>query len=259
MARAYSNRSAIYAMRGDLVPALRDMGRLDKLAPDALGLRVLRCFTLMDFGAISEADACVHPLAVSAPDHWGVTSAQANLSALRGDWMTARALIARLPDGFGDEDAALIAMRMGDHTPLLALQQKQHPRWFDAPQRGVYPPQAYAALDTGYALLRSGDRRHGAALVHAAMASVAGRPYAAFNGGRAWTQVAGSEYLGDREAALQALQHGVDAGFFQGIAALDSDPLLADLRQDPRYHRILRPARAKAAAQVDAAHSAGLL
>jgi hypothetical protein len=69
----------------------------------------------------------------------------------------------------------------------------------------------------------------------------------------------GNEYLGDREAALRALQQGVDAGYFQGLADLDADPLLASLRKDPRYGRTLAPARTKAMQQVRAAHAAGLL
>jgi hypothetical protein len=51
----------------------------------------------------------------------------------------------------------------------------------------------------------------------------------------------------------------VDAGYAQGLRDLDVDPLLAGLRRDPRYERILAPARAKAAAQVEAARKAGLL
>jgi len=55
------------------------------------------------------------------------------------------------------------------------------------------------------------------------------------------------------------MQQTVDAGYFQLIADLDSDPLLSDLHKDPRYNRILAPARAKAAAQIEAARKAGLL
>lgn len=259
MARSYGNRSAIHSARGDLVSALRDFQRLDQVAPDAFGLRVRRCFLLMDFGALDAAAACLEPLAARVPDHPGVRSAELRLSALRGDWVKAHALVARLPDAAADEDAATIAMRTGDHATLLALQRKQHPRWFGTPPRAVYAPDADAALEAGHALLMGGDRARGEALVRAAMSAVADRPYAAFNGGRAWIQMEGNEYLGDREAALRALQQGVDAGYFQGLADLDTDPLLASLRKDPRYDRTLAPARTKAMQQVRAAHAAGLL
>ena len=46
---------------------------------------------------------------------------------------------------------------------------------------------------------------------------------------------------------------------FLGLPELDSDPLLAQLRADPRYGQILAPARIRAAAQVSAARAAGLL
>jgi hypothetical protein len=91
------------------------------------------------------------------------------------------------------------------------------------------------------------------------MAAVANRPYAAVNGGRNWIEVEGHEYLGERDAALQALKQGVDAGYFQLLADLEQDPFLDDLRKDARYERILVPARAKAAAQIEAARKAGLL
>ena len=259
MARSYSNRSAIHTARGDLVSALRDYQRVDRIAPDAFGLRVKRCYTLLDFGALDAADACLRPLAARVPDQPGIRFAQARLSALRGDWNAARGIVARLPDGIGDEDVAAIAMRMGNPAALLAIQRRQHPHWFDVQPIGVYAPDVYAALDAGNALFLSGDHARGEALLRAAMATVAKRPYAAFNGGRAWTQVQGNEHLGNREEALRALQHGVDAGYFQGIADLDCDPLLAALRKDPRYDRTMAPARAKATAQIEAARAAGLL
>ncbi len=259
MARSYGNRSAIHVARGDLVSALHDFQRLEQIAPEAFGLRVDRCFTLMNFGALDAADACLRPLAARVPNHPAVGVAQARLSALRGDWKTAHALVARLPDGAGDAYAAAFAMRMGDHATLIGLERRQHPRWFDAPPGGVYPTEANEALETGNAMLLGGDRVRGEGLVRAAMATVANRPYAAVIGGRAWTQVEGNQHLGNHEAALRALRQGVDAGFFQGIADLDCDPLLAALRKDPRYGRTIAPARAKAAAQVQAARAAGLL
>ena len=51
----------------------------------------------------------------------------------------------------------------------------------------------------------------------------------------------------------------MNGGYFLALSELDSDPLLAELRSDPRYQQILAPARAKAAAQVEAARKAGLL
>ena len=55
------------------------------------------------------------------------------------------------------------------------------------------------------------------------------------------------------------MQDAVNSGYFLGLPELDADPLISDLRADPRYQKILAPARAKAAAQVEAARKAGLL
>jgi len=259
VARSYDDRSVIHAMRGDFVSSLRDLRQQDSLAPDAFAFRSHRCFALMDFGALDAADACMSPLIARAPDAPSILGGQARLAYLRGDLATARAYLKRMPAGVAADFDAGLALRMGDGAPMIALERKLNPRWFNTPPSNVYSPQAFQALGTGAALMRSGERVRGGALVRAAMASVAERPYAAINGGRTWVDTFGYELLGDREAALRAMQQAVDAGYFQLIADLDSDPLLSDLHKDPRYNRILAPARAKAAAQIEAARKAGVL
>jgi len=259
VARAYDDRSVVYAMRGDLVSALRDLQQQDALAPDAFSFRTHRCFTMMDFGAVEAADACMRPLIARAPDAAAVLGAQARLAYLRGDLPSARAFLQRIPEEGGAVMDGSLAQRLGDVAPMLALSRKRRPHWFDTPPGTVSSTQAFSAMETGLALLRSGDRARGESLVRAAMAAVANRPYAAVNGGRNWIEVVGHEYLGERDAALQALKQGVDAGYFQLLADLEEDPFLDDLRKDPRYERVLAPARAKAAAQVEAARKAGLL
>jgi hypothetical protein len=91
------------------------------------------------------------------------------------------------------------------------------------------------------------------------MVALADRPRAVAIAPLAWFDVQGLEALGRRDAAFAALQSGVEAGYFQLIADLDADPLLAQMREDPRYARITSPARAKADEQIEAARKAGLL
>jgi hypothetical protein len=67
------------------------------------------------------------------------------------------------------------------------------------------------------------------------------------------------ELLGDREHAIAALERGAAAGVALDLWVLDAHPLLGGLRADPRFKKILAPARARAAAQVAAAQAAGLL
>ena len=108
-------------------------------------------------------------------------------------------------------------------------------------------------------MLHTGDATRGRAVIEAAMAARQDRPYTALVAGRGWMEVLGHAQLGEHDAALAALQQGIDAGNVQRLALLDIDPLLADLRKDPRFEAIMAPARAKAAAQVAAARKAGLL
>jgi hypothetical protein len=65
--------------------------------------------------------------------------------------------------------------------------------------------------------------------------------------------------LDEPDLACRALREAADSGYFLGIAMLDIDPLLSGLRAQPCYRQSLSTARAKAAAQVEAAHKAKLI
>ena len=78
-------------------------------------------------------------------------------------------------------------------------------------------------------------------------------------GPEGWWDVIGYALLDERDQAIAALERGVAEGRFLDLGNLDDDPLMADLRADPRYEKIVAPARARAAAQVKAAQDAGLL
>jgi len=84
-------------------------------------------------------------------------------------------------------------------------------------------------------------------------------PYSQVDYGRRWYDVDAYALLGELDRACQAVQETVASGFFLDIAVIDTTPWLAPLRAKPCYQQALAPARAKAAAQVEAARKAGLL
>jgi TolB-like protein/tetratricopeptide (TPR) repeat protein len=260
IARAYDVRGLLHVQRGDLVAALRDLRKQDTLDP-ASGFRVDRCNLLIDMGALHEAGTCLALLAQRAPVPPEVLRAQARLAMLRGDFTAALALIpsdsarwfpARLNRG-------RILLARGQAADALRLYRQGMPALFAQPVRRLYPAQATDAIQVGAALIRAAASAQGRALLTLAIPAVASRPYASAIAPRGWWEVVAHAQLNEPEQAFVALQAGVSAGYFLGLADIDSDPLLARLRADPRYATILAPARAKAAAQIDAARVAGVL
>ncbi|MEO7252464.1 MAG: hypothetical protein ABIW30_07650, partial [Arenimonas sp.] len=154
---------------------------------------------------------------------------------------------------------AWILQRTGRPAEALAIYRKVEPGLFVQPKPQVYPGQAGNAILAGIALLKTGAKPQGQALLEAVIAALANRPYAAVIAGRGWLEFYAYAQLGQKDRAFTALQDGVNDGYFLSLPELDSDPLLAEFRKDPRYQQILAPARAKAAAQVAAARAAGLL
>jgi tetratricopeptide (TPR) repeat protein len=260
IARAYDVRGLLHVQRGDLVAALRDLRKQDTLDP-ASGFRVDRCNLLIDMGALHEAGICLALLAQRAPVPPEVLRAQARLAMLRGDFTAALALIpsdsarwfpAKLSRG-------RILLARGQAADALLLYRQRMPALFAQPVRRLYPAQAADAIQVGAALIRSGASAQGRALLIGAIPAVASRPYASAIAPRGWWDVVAHAQLNEPEQAFVALQAGVSAGYFLGLADIDSDPLLAKLRADPRYATILAPARAKAEAQIEAARVAGVL
>ncbi|MCI4567751.1 tetratricopeptide repeat protein [Lysobacter sp. CFH 32150] len=258
VARNYDDRSTLHQMKNDLVATMRDLKQQDILDPEAFGFRAHRCHAMIDFGALAEAKACLAPLAQRAPASREVLFAEARLATLDGDPNAALALLAKVqppPEGF----RGYLLLRSGRTEEALATYRKLVPWFFANTTPKVYPGQARDAIHAGTALIQTGAKPQGQALLEAAVASIADRPYPAFVAGRGWFEVVAYAQLGDLDRAFAALQEGVAGGHFQIIAELDADPLLAELRADPRYMKILAPARAKAAAQVAAAKAEGLL
>jgi TolB-like protein len=256
--RNYDTRSTLHQLRGDMVATLRDQRTLASLDPEAFGFLSHRCHALIDLSALAEAKACVAPLAQRAPASFEVMGAQVRLAMAVGDTAGALALLEQAVPGT-ERTRARILVAAGQTAEALAIYRRITPEWFNRSTPQVNPAQARDAIQAGSALLKTGDTPRGRALLEAAIAAIAPRPRAAIVADRGWLDVQAYAELGDMDRAFAALQEGVDSGFFLIIAELDGFPQLAELRADPRYMKILAPARARAAAQMEAARVAGVL
>ena len=256
--RSYDDRAALQAMRGDLVAALRDMRTHDELEPQAVGFRVHRCHLLMDFSALDAAQACIDALARIDPASTQLAFARARLAWYHGDIDAALQALAPT-GGDGDSFRASLLLAAGRSREALAVYRRILPNLSGDALPMPWPGRAFDALEAGIALRDTGEDARGRAWINAATDMLSKQTYAALIAGRGWSGVIAAVALEDSPAAFAALRDGVDAGYIQGLGDLDADPLLGDLRRDPRYRAILAPARMKAATQVEAARKAGLL
>jgi TolB-like protein/Flp pilus assembly protein TadD len=258
LARNYYARSGLHQLRGDMVAALRDLRTMETLDPDPVGSSAAQCHFLLDLDALVEARTCVATWVQRESASTALTPAQFRLAMIDGDAPAALAFLAQMQP-VPEQVRASVLLGTGQAAEALAIYRKLMPGLFAQPTPQVYPGQAFDALEIGIALIKTGTKPQGRALLEAAITAIADRPYAAVIAGRGWLDVYAYVYLDQPARAFTALQAAVSSGYFLGLAELDTDPLLADLRADSRYMKILAPARARAAAQVNAARAAGLL
>ena len=255
-AEGYDREAALATAQGDLVRSLRALHEQALRDPGAVFTAGGRCGIMSRFGAMDDAQRCVDAVTKSAPDSAFVQLIAAAVKAWSGDWAGAQAQIDKMaqPDaGF----KALVLTALGRSSDVLALYRRSAPQLFNDPPGKLYLGQAADALNVGLAMLRTGAQAQGRALLQQALLARVDRPpIVDFT---EWDDVRIHAALGESEQAIGALKQAVADGYFLDIQSLDSDPLLAELRNDPRYAQILAPARAKAAAQVASARAVNLL
>ena len=257
-AAGYGMRAEMLESRGDMVGALRSWKELERRDPNAVSRRMNACRTMLRFGAMQAAQACVSRVARDLPEHRDTLGAQAQLIALRGDYKRALALLnrAQSPNEF---DQALLLLADDRAVEALPILRRMLPELFvpsAAPKLSAFPADAVVV---GTALMRTGADAQGRALIRHGLKTNAGRPHGVVVVGRQWWEAFAHAQLDDIAGACAALQDAVANGFFLDLPQLDANPFMAQLRADPCYERNLAPARASAAAQVEAARSAGLL
>ncbi|MEO6066036.1 MAG: tetratricopeptide repeat protein [Lysobacterales bacterium] len=256
--QAYMFQGMFAASAGDLIGALRGMREHEARDPEAIGYALTRCFMLLDFAATAEAGHCIAGFARRAPDHpWGL-KAQAQLAYIAGDLGATLSFLDRAGDD-ALESRAEVMLRLGRAAEALGVYRNLAPELLTEPMPALSVVQASRALEVGAALQQTGAQAQGRALIEQALpVLMPRRPGFTFAPFR-WRDVLGYALLAEREQAFTALEQRVAHGDFVGLYWLDADPLLADMRADPRFERIVAPARAKAAEQVRLARSAGLL
>ncbi len=257
-AQGYYTQAQFAVAQGDLVAALRAFAAHAERDPAALGKSGDRCFLLERFSAIEPARACLRDLLRRSPDNTWPASDLAQLQLLDSD---AKTVLAQIRSGMrvdeGLEPFLLICVGRVDEA--LAILRVIWPQQFASAAPRPSLGGTHKSIIVGDALLRSGATEQGRALLLGVTSELAERPINASAAGVAWWDVIAFEFLGDRDQAIAALEHGVAAGVILDLWVFDADPLLAGLRADPRFKKILAPARARAAAQVAAAQAAGLL
>jgi tetratricopeptide (TPR) repeat protein len=257
-AQGYYTQARFAVAQGDLVAALRGFAAHAQRDPAALSKIGDRCFLLERFSAIEPARACLRGLLKQSPDSVGIATELAQLQLLGSDAAT---VLGQVRSGMHVDKGfeAFLLIRVGRVDEALAILRVVWPQQFASPAPKPYPGAIPKSLVVGDALLRSGATAQGRALLLGITSELAEHPINATAANFAWWDVIAFEFLGDRDHAITALERGVAAGVILDLWFFDADPLLAGLRADPRFAKILAPARARVAAQVAAAQAAGLL
>ena len=255
---AYDTLARIHAAHGDLVGALRALDRQFALDPSAVARRFDRCQLLFEFGAMAEGKTCAQQALARSPDSDRALQTRALLQTYDGDYAAALASVEEAQSVNPWARAQLLLYSHRD-AEALAVLRAAAPEYFTQAAsmvRSAYPGDPVTVAAT---LLRTGARDRGRALLQQALRTNAGRPHEAGLFGRQWWDVVAYTLLEQPDQACNALRKAAASGYFRGIVNLDSDPLLAALRAQPCYRQNLAAARARAAAQVQAAREARLL
>ena len=257
-AAGWSAQATVAVADGDLRAALRAIREHDRVDPEGISLAIDRCFILAQFSALDLARTCAASFAAKAPGHAGVADIQATLAVAAGDLKGALAILEK--DTRRNPIArAMVLLRLGRAKESVAIVSQITPALVVEPVPVIARVDAVPAIFTGLMLLRAGATAHGQALIRRGLEiEPEPRPLTS-DGPRLWGPVLGHEFLGERDEAIAALQRITGQGFFVNFVYIDTDPLLAGLRHDPRYEPLAGKPRALAAEQVRLAREAGLL
>ncbi|HET7062885.1 MAG TPA: hypothetical protein VFI49_01325 [Rudaea sp.] len=257
-AQGYYTQARFAAASGDLVAALRALREHAARDPGAFGRIRDRCYMLQRFGAIEQALACTQDLAKYSPDSTELNTALAELELHRKGPQT---LLDEARSGKPVDKwfEAYLLVCLNRHDEALAILRTLAPQLFAEPPPKLYPLGIPRRLLVGIALIKTRATAQGRSLVQQVVTELAEHPVNPSTMEFAFWDVLAHEMLGEHEKAIAALGRTLSAGTIVDIRNLDTEPLMEGLRADPRYEKTVAPARARAAAQVAAAQTAGLL
>ena len=257
-AQGYYTQGLVGAAQGDFVAALRGFREHAVRDPAALGRFRSVCFFLLRFGAAERARTCMSDLAARWPNA-DLTNDMAQISFFAIGPQVALDAVqrAKQPDEMFE---AYLLLCLGRNQESSAIVRRVAPQMFaEPPPTALYPRQIPVAIIAGLNLVRTGEVDRGKALLQKAAQTYAERPINQAVAETSWWDVVAYAVAGEFDQAFASMQREVDGGAVLDLVDLDSDPLLVDLRADPRYEKILAPVRSHRQAQLDAAKAAGLL
>jgi tetratricopeptide (TPR) repeat protein len=257
IALTHLSRARIFEARGDLVGALREFQRFEAADPQARSRHGARCDALIRFGALREAEECVERAHGPNGEDFA-EGTRIRLKENSGEYAAALALSdkRRRPDQW---ERIRLLLALGRAPEALALLQKMEPGMFIQPVPQLSSAYAGDAMGGGMALIDSGAVAQGRDLLQRSLKANADKPITGMDFNRGWTDVVTWALLGDNERACAAIREAVAAGLVTDMGQLFVHPRLAELRKQPCFEAAIAPARARAAAQVEAARAAGLL
>ena len=143
-------------------------------------------------------------------------------------------------------------LREGRSDEALALYRERFPRLFEAESPDIGPDNYRAGIDLALAMQESGDAQAADRLLEAAAAFIESRPRLGLGSGYGISDVQILALQGEPEAALQALEEAVSAGWRSlWWYYLLQDPNLESLREKPAFQRAVREIELDVAAQMD--------
>jgi TolB-like protein len=254
----YDRLALIYWNNGRVVDSLRESLKATELDPGGTGADY-HCFAYLVLQAGESAIDCA--ALGHNPDPMFRTVMQIWAYLGTGDPAAARALLERVEDPMdwaNELVSAAVAARAWDKA--LSLARVQHPEWFDAEQPVPDGPfMHFGAANAAILLMREGQNERATGFLNQALDNM--QNLQRNRGGSAYgmNDVRAHALLGDREAALTALEECAQTGYLSQWTELKYAPFYDAIRDDPRFTAALERFERMADAAREQAIAQGLL